>query len=80
MEETYSQNKLFLSRNWYSDQDRHKVLWWNYIIKLNSYTCGEHSIIYRVVGSLCCTPETNVTLCQRYFKIIINNNFLIKKK
>ena len=28
-----------------------------------SYICVEHSIIYKVVDSLCCTPETNVTLC-----------------
>ena len=26
--------------------------------------CGEHSIVYREVESLPCTPETNVTLCQ----------------
>lgn len=25
-----------------------------------SYTCGENSIIYREVGSLCGTPDTNV--------------------
>jgi len=28
-----------------------------------SYTCGEHSTMYRLVESLCCTCETNVTLC-----------------
>lgn len=37
-----------------------------------SYTCGEHSIIYRVVESLCCTPETNETLCVNYTQIKIN--------
>ena len=37
-----------------------------------SYTCSEHSITYRVVQSLCCTPETNVTLYV--------NDMSIKKK
>ena len=27
-----------------------------------SYSCGEHSITYRLVRSLCCTPETNIAL------------------
>lgn len=32
-----------------------------------SYTCGEHSIIYRDVGSLYCDiTESNVTLCVTY--------------
>ena len=31
----------------------------------SSYTC-KHSIMHRVVESLCCTPETNVTLCINY--------------
>ena len=30
------------------------------------YTCGGHSIMYRVVESLGCTFETNVTLCVNY--------------
>ena len=34
------------------------------------YTCGVHSITYREVESLCCTPENNVTLCQPYSKQI----------
>lgn len=28
-----------------------------------SYTCGDRSIEYRLVKSLCRTPETHVTLC-----------------
>lgn len=32
----------------------------------DSYTYGEHGIISRDVEILCCTPETNVTLCQLY--------------
>ena len=27
----------------------------------DSYTCGEHSMMYKLVKSLCCTPETEVT-------------------
>ena len=30
-----------------------------------SYTCGEHSIMYKLVLSLRCTPEANVTLYVR---------------
>ena len=29
-----------------------------------SYICGEHSITYKDVESLCCTPETNGTLSE----------------
>ena len=38
-----------------------------------SYTCGEHSTAYRLVESLCCTPETNITLCV-YYALSKNNN------
>ena len=31
-----------------------------------SYTCGEHSIMCKLVKSLSCTPETNETLCVSY--------------
>ena len=34
----------------------------------DSYTCGDHSITYGVVESLCLTPETNVTLCVNYIQ------------
>ena len=34
-----------------------------------SHTCGEHSIMYKLVQSLSCTPETNVTLCVNYTRI-----------
>ena len=30
------------------------------------YPCGEHSVMYREVASLCFTPETKVALCQLY--------------
>jgi len=38
-------------------------------VRDGSYTC-EDSIDYRFVGSLCCTPETNVTLCVNYTSIL----------
>ena len=28
--------------------------------------CGEHFIMYRIVESICCTPETNI-VCQVHF-------------
>ena len=32
-----------------------------------NYTCHvEHSIMYETLESLCCTPETNITLCVNY--------------
>ena len=35
-----------------------------------NYTC-ENSITYKLVESLCCTPETNVTLCVNYTQIFL---------
>lgn len=32
-------------------------------------THGEQSIMYRLIESLCCTPETNKTLCVNYTSI-----------
>lgn len=40
-----------------------------------SSTGGEHSITYRDVESLCCTPETNITLCVTYTQ---KKNFNLK--
>lgn len=34
-----------------------------------SYPCGEHSITYRLVQSLRCTPKTNATSCANYTSI-----------
>ena len=34
-----------------------------------SYTSGEHSLTYKLVESLCYTPETNVTLRVNYTQI-----------
>ena len=31
-----------------------------------NYACDEHSIMYRGLESLCCTPETNVALYSIY--------------
>lgn len=39
---------------------------------------GEHRITYRVVESLCCTPETNAALCVNYTSI--NQQQWLKKK
>ena len=33
-----------------------------------SYTC-EQSITYRLAESLCCKPETNLTVCVNYASI-----------
>ena len=33
------------------------------------YTCGKHSIMYRLVKSLCCTPENNVRMYVNYNQI-----------
>ena len=46
-----------------------------------SYTFGEHSIMDTEVESLCCTPETNVTLCVNYTKkkcLMISSDILRK--
>lgn len=34
-----------------------------------SNACGEHSIPYRQVESLCCIPETKLTLCTSFIEI-----------
>ena len=34
-----------------------------------SYAYGEQSIMYKLVKSLLCTPETNVILCVNYLQI-----------
>ena len=34
----------------------------------DTYTCGEHSITYKLVELLCCAPETNVTLYVNYIQ------------
>ena len=33
--------------------------------------CGEHCIMQRIIESLCCTPETNITLYANYTSMII---------
>ena len=44
----------------------------------DSYTDDEHGITCRLVESLCCTPETNVTLCLNYTSIKKSNCSLNK--
>lgn len=38
-----------------------------------SYTCGEHSIVFKLVKSLSCIPATNITLGVTHTQIIKNN-------
>ena len=40
-----------------------------YMVTGGSYVGGEHNIMYRVIESLCCTPETNVILGFNYTSI-----------
>lgn len=34
-----------------------------YTVTADGYACGDHSVMYRELGSLSCTPETKVALC-----------------
>ena len=46
------------------------------MVGINEYTYhDEHQVIYRIVESLHCTPETNITLYVNYTGI-----FLLEKK
>ena len=42
-------------------------------IKEDTY-CDEDWVMYRTVESLCCTPETNITLYVNYTRSLKNNN------
>ena len=44
-----------------------------------SYTSGEHSITYKFVESLCCTRETNVTLCVNCTKKMSQSKIILYK-
>ena len=44
-----------------------------------NYTCGEHSVTSRDVESLCCTPETNITLCVNFTQIILKKTINNKR-
>lgn len=39
------------------------------------YPCCKHSIIYRVLQSLRCTPKTNVTLCINFSSVKKKDNW-----
>lgn len=44
---------------------------------------GEQSIVYRLVESIWCTPEINVTLCVNYMSIkkkLHNNKAIVHQK
>ena len=51
------------------------VLNYHCLVTDGSYPCGEHSIMGRVFESLCCTHETNVTLCVNYTSIKKRSSF-----
>lgn len=34
-----------------------------------NYTCGGHSIMYKLIKPLTCITEPNVTLCVKYIQI-----------
>lgn len=36
------------------------------LVLYGSYPCGGHRVTSQLVESLCCTHETNVTLCVNY--------------
>lgn len=43
----------------------------HYMVKDGSYTCGDHNTTQRRVESLCCMPDTDVTLYSNYTRIKI---------
>lgn len=40
-----------------------------------SYTCSEHSIMYRVSEFLCCTLEIDIALCVNYTQMKNDNGY-----
>ena len=56
------------------------IVWWGI-----EYTYDEHWVMYRIVESLYCTPETNFTLYVNYigikiFLILIKTKYLEKQR
>lgn len=59
--------------------NKHQSIWHSIETTVNDtiivlYDDRWHSIIYREIELLCCTPGTNVMLCVSYSKKIKNNN------
>lgn len=44
-----------------------------YTVTADGYTCCDHSVMYRELGSLCRTPETKVALCVSCTQIKLKN-------
>lgn len=44
------------------------------MVTYDGFTC-EHNVMFKLVESLCCTPESNVTLCVDDTKIFFKNHF-----
>lgn len=44
------------------------------MVTYDGFTC-EHNVMFKLVESLCCTPESNVTLCVDDTKIFLKNHF-----
>lgn len=55
-----------------SQETQSMMLKQRYMGREGSYTCGDHSMTYRGVESLCCTPETDVTLHSNYTQKYLN--------
>lgn len=36
-----------------------------------SHTCGGRGVVYRVIKSLCCIPETKITICVHHTSLKI---------
>ena len=45
-----------------------------------TYTCGEHSIMQKLIKSLSCTSETKAILCINYMQINKNEINNVKSK
>ena len=41
----------------------------HYMVADGGYTCGEYSILHRMIQSLCYTPRTNLILCINYISV-----------
>ena len=48
------------------------------MMEIKEYTYDEHWVMYRIVESLYCTPETNITLDINYISIFFKKNKINK--
>lgn len=56
--------------NIHSQRYSNSTTWWPMV----NYTCGKHSLKYKLNKSLCCTSEAHITLCINcnYTSMLIN--------